>query len=88
MNNRIFQRMSKQPQSMLYATKCLIQILDVKYEQTDIRALLEGDCKYLSVSEQAMLLELIQEFKELLNETLGDWDCKTVYLHLKQETKT
>ena len=38
-NNRIYQNMSKEPQSTLEATKHLIQILDAKYEKADLRAI-------------------------------------------------
>ena len=42
-NNSIYQNMSKEPQSMLEATKCLIQILDAKYEKADLGALVDDD---------------------------------------------
>ena len=32
-NNSMYLSMSKEPQSMLEATKCLIEILDAKYEK-------------------------------------------------------
>ncbi len=37
-NNSIYQSTSKEPQSTLEATKCLIEILDAKYEKADLRA--------------------------------------------------
>jgi len=43
MNNIISQSMSKEPQSMRMATKCIIQILDTKYEKTNLRAIVEDD---------------------------------------------
>ena len=70
--------MSKEPQSTLKANKCLIQILDVKYEKADLRAIVENDRKHLSASDQSSLLELLQDFEELFDGTLGNWDCKLV----------
>ncbi len=44
MNNSIYQHTSKEPQSTIDTTKCLIQILDAKYEMADLRAIVEHDC--------------------------------------------
>jgi hypothetical protein len=78
MNNSIYQETSKEPQSMLEATKRLIHILDTKYEKADLRVIVTDNCTHLSNPEQTKLLELLQEFEELFNGTLGDWDCKPV----------
>ena len=65
MNNSIYQNTSKEPQSMLKATKCLIKVLDTKYEKADFRAIIKDDChKHLSTPEQSKLLELLQEIPE------------------------
>jgi hypothetical protein len=70
---------------MLEATKCLTQILDAKYEKANLRAIVEDDCKkHLSAPKKASLLELLQEFEELFDGTLGDWDCDPVSLELKE----
>eukprot|EP00804_Cyclotella_cryptica_P023312 CCRYP_000461-RA/>CCRYP_000461-RA protein AED:0.40 eAED:0.40 QI:0/0/0/1/0/0/4/0/401 len=42
------------------------------------------NCTHLSGPEQTRLLELLQEFEELLSGKLGDWDCKPVSLQLKE----
>ena len=34
------------------------------------------------------MLKLLQEFEELLNGTLDDWDCKLVLLQLKESAQT
>jgi len=81
MNNSIYQRMSKEPQSTPKAMKRLIQILDVKYEKADLSAIVEDDYnKHFSAPEKSSLLELLQEFEELFDGTLGDWDCDPVLL--------
>eukprot|EP00804_Cyclotella_cryptica_P009909 CCRYP_014161-RA/>CCRYP_014161-RA protein AED:0.44 eAED:0.76 QI:0/0/0/1/0/0/3/0/203 len=53
MNNSIYQETSKEPQSMLEATKHLIKILDAKYEKADLRAIVRDNCTHLSGPEQA-----------------------------------
>ena len=80
-NNSIYQSMSKELQSMLKATKCFIEILDAKYEKANLRAITIQDClNHLSGTEKDKLLNLLQEFEELFDGTLGDWDCKPVSL--------
>ena len=81
MNNSIYQETSKEPQSTLEATKRLIQILDTNYENADLRAI-TNNCKQLSGPEQSLVLELLQEFEELFDGTLGDWDCEPVSIQL------
>ena len=52
-NNSIYQSTSKEPQSMLEATKCLIEILDANYEKADLRAITKEDClNYPSTTEK------------------------------------
>ena len=73
---------------MLKATKCLIEILDAKYEKADLRAITKEDClNHLSGTEKNKLLKLLQEFEELFDRTVGDWDCNPVSLELKEGTQ-
>ena len=87
-NNSIYQSilsMSKELQSTLKATKCLIEILDAEYEKANLRAITEEDClNHLNATEKDKLLNLLQEFEELFDGTLGDWDCNPVSLQLKE----
>ena len=69
---------------MLEATKCLIHILDAKYEKADLRSIVKDNCTHQSNPEQTKLLELLQEIEELFSGKLGDWDCKLVSLQLKE----
>ena len=85
-NNSIFQENTKEPQSTLEATKHLIQILDTKYEKADLRAITEN-CTHLSETDKQKLLELLQEFEELFDGTLGDWECEPVSLKLRERAK-
>ena len=80
--------MSKEPQSTLEATKRLIEILDAKYEKANLRAITKEDClNHLSATEKEQLLKLLQEFEELFDGTLGDWDCNLVSLQLKERAQ-
>jgi hypothetical protein len=84
MNNSIYQSIPKESQSMN-----LIQPLDAKYEKAGPRAIVEDDCnKHFCSQEQALLLEILQEFKELFDGTLGDWDCDPVSCKLKEGPMT
>jgi hypothetical protein len=84
-NNSIYQTTSKELQSTLEATKCLIEILDAKDEKANVKAITEEEClNHLKATEKNKLLELLQEFEELFDGTLGDWDCNPVSLQLKE----
>ena len=86
LNNNKFWENTKEPQSTLEATKRLIQILDAKYEKADLRAITEN-CTHLSETDKQKLLELLQEFEELFDGTLGDWNCEPVSLQLREGAK-
>ena len=59
---------------MLEATKCLIRILDAKYEKANLRAITKEEClNHLSATEENKLLKLLQEFEELFDGTLDDY---------------
>ncbi len=81
-NNNMDQETSMEPQSTLEATKCLIQVLDINYEKAHLRDIVKNNITHLSASEQSLLLELLQDFEELFDGTLGDWDCESVSLQL------
>jgi hypothetical protein len=84
-NNSIYQSTPKEPQSTLEATKRLIEILDAKYEKANLRAITEEEClNHLNATEMDQLLKLLQEFEELFDGTLGDWDCTPVSIQLKE----
>ena len=63
MNNSTYQSMFKEPHSTLEATKCLIEILDSKYEKANLRAITKEEClNHFSATEKDKLLKLLQEF--------------------------
>ena len=56
-------------------------------EKADLKAVVEDNCKHLSVPEETKLLGLLTEFEELFDGTLGDWDSEPVSLQLKEGKK-
>jgi hypothetical protein len=46
--------------------------------------LLKRIASITSVQQKDKLLKLLQEFEELFDSTLGDWDCNLVLLQLKE----
>ena len=80
--------MPKKPQSILEATKHLIKILDAKYEKASLRAITKVEClNNLSATDREKLLKLLQDFEELFDGILGDWDCNLVSLQLKERAQ-
>ena len=68
-------------------TKCIIQITDAKYEKTDLRQVVEDNCTHLGSLERTALLELLKEFKEFFDGTLGNWDTEPINFQLKEGVK-
>jgi hypothetical protein len=61
-----------------------MQILDAKYINADLQAVVKDYCKYLSANQQKKLLQLLKTFELLFNGTLGDWKTKLVFFQLKE----
>ena len=74
--------------SMHEATKWVVHILDTKYEKTDLQSVVSANCSYLSFQDQNKLLELLTEYEELFDRTLGDWNTQPVSFELKEGTKS
>ena len=65
----------------------VVHILDTKYEKADLQSVVSTNCTHLSLQDQNKLLELLTEFDELFDGTLGDWNTKPVSFELKEGTK-
>ena len=72
---------------MQEATQWIVHILDAKYEKADLQSVVSANCTHLSLQDQHKLLELLTEFEELFDGTLGDWNTKPVSYELKEGTK-
>ncbi len=61
--------------------------MDAKYEKADLQAVVSANCTHLSLGQQEQLLEVLTEFEDLFNGTLGDWKTKPVSYALKEGMK-
>ncbi len=64
--------MAHLPVSTKAATQRVVEILDAKYEKADLPALVDATVSHLSLHNNNKLLELLKEFDELFDGTLGD----------------
>ena len=83
-NNSI---MLHEPQSTLDATNRVVGILDAKYEKADLRSVVDKHCKHLPLHDRNKLLDLLKEFEDLFDGTLGEWNTEPVHLELKEGAK-
>ncbi len=68
----------------VYQSQC---ILDAKYEKADLQSVVSANCTHLSLPDQNKLLELLTEYEELFDGTLGDWNTEPVSFELKEGAK-
>jgi hypothetical protein len=85
MNNSIYQRKSKEPESMLKATKCLIQTLYTKYEKADLRAIVKDNCnEHFSTPDKHCYWSSYKNLRSCLMRHLRDWYCEPASLNLNE----
>jgi hypothetical protein len=75
---------NQEPKSTESATRRIVEILDANYEKANLPELVENECSHLNPTEKLQLLELLTEFEDLFDGTLGDWDSEPVSFPLKQ----
>jgi hypothetical protein len=73
---------------MQEATQPVVPILDTKYEKVDLQSVVSTNCTHQSLQGQYKLLELLIEFEELFDGTLGGWKRKPISFQLKEGTKS
>ena len=78
---------SLEPTATREATKRTVKILDANYEKADLPQVVKDNCTHLTEDQQQELLELLQDFEELFDGTLGDWKTEPVHLELKPDAK-
>ena len=69
-----------EPDSTRELTDRAIKILDAKYEKADLPEIVETQCKHLDAHQRKELLNLLLEFEDLFDGTLGTWDTEPVHL--------
>ncbi len=78
---------NKELRSTDEATQRAVRILDASYEKADLQKIVKDHCKHLSPANQQELLELLLNYEELFDGTLGDWNTTPVSFELKEGTK-
>jgi len=73
--------------SMQEVTQQVVHILDTKYEKADLQSVVSDNCMHLRLDDQNKSLELLIEYDELCDGTLGDWKTETISFELKEGTK-
>ncbi len=64
---------AQEPISKSSATKCMVKILDAKYEKADLPAIIRENRSHLTASNRERLLSVLLKFEPLFDGTLGDW---------------
>ncbi len=82
---RLNHSLAIEPQSTQVATKCVMQILDAKYQKADLQSIVKDNRKHLSANQQKKLLQPLTKYELLFDGTLGDWKTKPVSFQLKEE---
>ncbi len=78
---------AQKPESTRNATKCMVEILDAKYDKADLSSIVKNICVHLSMPHWNWLLALLLKYKELFDGMLGDWTLPPVFIELKEGAK-
>jgi hypothetical protein len=73
---------AQEPISTHRATKCMVTMLDAKYEKADLLAVIRENCSHLTAFNREKLLSVLLNFESLFNGTLGDWKLPPVSFEL------
>ena len=83
---RQFVQQTAEPKVTQNATKRMIKILDSDYKKADLEEI-AFSAEQLHKDEQLMLLNLLKEFEDLFDGTLGKWRTEPVHIELKEGAK-
>ncbi len=78
---------AQEPISTRSAIKCVVKILDAKYEKADLPAIIRKNCSHLTASDREKLLSVLLKFESLFDGTLGDWKLPPESFELKEGMK-
>ncbi len=79
--------MAQEPVSTKNTTQRVVEILDANYEKADLQAVVDTTGQHLSHHEKNKLLELLNEFEEMFDGTLDNWQTDSVSFDLKGGAK-
>jgi hypothetical protein len=74
--------LAQEPISTHSATKCMVEILDPRYQKADLPATVRENCSHLQASDREKLLSMLLKFESLFNGMLGDWNLLPVFFGL------
>ena len=69
---------NQEPKSTELTTQCIVRILDANYGKANLPDIVENECSHLNPTEKLKLQELLTEFEDLFDGTLGDWKTEPV----------
>jgi hypothetical protein len=78
---------AQEPVSIHSTTKRMVKILDAKYENADLPAIIRENCSHLTASNREKVLSVLLKFELLFDGTLGDWKLLPVSFELKEGMK-
>ncbi len=78
---------AQEPESTRRATKCMVEILDTKYDKADLPSIVKNKCVHMSMPHQNLLLAWLLKYVELFDGMLGDWNLLPVSFELKEGAK-
>jgi hypothetical protein len=78
---------AQEPISTQKATKRVIEIIDAKYDKSNLPEIVKDTCPHLEPSRQNMLLLLLLDYELLFDGILGDRNRPPVSIELKDGAK-
>ena len=84
--NAIFQ-LATEPKTVQNATNRVTKILDAQYEKANLAEVVKKHCCHLSAARRKQILEVLTQFEDLFDGTLGDFLTEPVHLELKEGTQ-
>ena len=84
--NEIFQ-LATESKAAKEATNRVTKILDAHYEKANIVETIKKNCSHLSDKKQQQIINLLNNYEELFDGTLGDMNTSPVHLEVKEGAK-
>ena len=82
--NEIFQ-LATEPKTVQQATERVTKILDANYEKANLADVVKRHCCHLSSKRREAILNLLVQYEDLFDGTLGSFHTKPVHLELKKD---
>ena len=76
-----------EPEAVKAEMKRANNILDSKYEKSDLYQIVNDGCKHLSHEQRNLLLWLLLDYEHLFDGTLGTWNTEPAEFELQEEAR-